>query len=61
MNLKLCHIGVNLAGLRESDVTDREVLPCILVAEFIIREHMWRRTLVYAKHDCVQNEDINTG
>lgn len=59
--MKSCHIDVNLAGLRERDVTERGALPCMLVAEFIIHEHMWRRMLVYAKQDCVQNEDINTG
>lgn len=59
--MKLSHIDVNPADLRERDVTDRVALPCVLVVEFIIHEHMWGKTLVYAKHDCMQNEDINAG
>ena len=36
-------------------------LPCVVVAEFIIYEQMWGRMLAYAKHDCMHNEDKNTG
>lgn len=50
-----------MASERERDVTGGGALPCMLVVEFIIHEHMWGgMLLVYAKHGYIQNEDINT-
>lgn len=61
MNLKLSHVDVNPAGLRGRDVTERGALPCMPVAEFLIHKQMWGRMIVYAKHDCMQTEDLNIG
>ena len=59
--MNLCHIDVNPAGLRGKDVTERGALPCMLVDEFLIHKQMLGRMIVYAKHDCMQTEDLNMG
>lgn len=59
--MKFYHVDVNPAALRGSDMTESGALPCMPVVKSIIHKQMWGRMLVYAKHDCMPTEDINTG
>lgn len=59
--MKLCHVDANPAGLRGRAVTERGALPCMLADEFLIHKQMWGGMIVYAKHDCMQTEDVNVG
>lgn len=65
MNLKSCHTDVNSAGQKEKRGNTKtwltEGVACMLIVEFIMHEHSWDRTPEFAKYECIQNEDINTG
>lgn len=59
--MKLYHVVVNPPGLRGRNMTESGTLPCMPAVKFIIHKQMCGRMLVYAKHDCMQTKDINTG